>query len=81
MSGLLVRTDRDNLSVTFDPSAFITDWEAAKRSIRWTLPLVRHGRHSRERCRFDPRVAVEGVAQRDGLMTRSTGFIRGKVGT
>ena len=29
MNGLLVRRDRGNLSVTFDLSAFVTDWEAA----------------------------------------------------
>jgi hypothetical protein len=29
MNGLLVRRDRGSLSVTFDLSAFVTDWEAA----------------------------------------------------
>ena len=32
MNGLLVRADRGNLSVTFDLSAFITDWEAARKT-------------------------------------------------
>ena len=32
MNGLLVRTDRGNLSVAFDLSAFITDWEAARKT-------------------------------------------------
>ena len=32
MNGLLVRTDRGNLSVTFDLSAFVTDWEAARKT-------------------------------------------------
>lgn len=32
MSGLLVRTDRGDLSVTFQLSTFITDWEAARRT-------------------------------------------------
>lgn len=32
MNGLLVRTDRGNLSVTFGLSAFITDWEAARKT-------------------------------------------------
>ena len=31
MNGLLVRRDRGNLSVTFDLSAFVTDWEAAEK--------------------------------------------------
>lgn len=32
MVGLLVRTDRGNLSIAFDLSAFITDWDLAKRN-------------------------------------------------
>ena len=32
MNGLLVRTDRGNLSVTFDLSAFVTDWEGARKT-------------------------------------------------
>ena len=32
MNGLLVRRDRGNLSVTFDLSAFVTDWEAARKT-------------------------------------------------
>ena len=32
MNGLLVRTDKGNLSVTFDLSAFVTDWEAARKT-------------------------------------------------
>ena len=32
MNGLLVRTDKGNLSVTFDLSAFVTDWEGARRT-------------------------------------------------
>ena len=32
MNGLLVRTDGGNLSVTFGLSAFITDWEAARKT-------------------------------------------------
>ena len=31
MSGLVVRGDRGNLSVTFNLSAFITDWDGAKK--------------------------------------------------
>ena len=31
MTGLVVRGDRGNLSVTFNLSAFITDWEGAKK--------------------------------------------------
>ena len=30
MNGLLVRTDRGNVSITFNLSAFITDWDAAR---------------------------------------------------
>ena len=37
MNGLLVRTDRGNQSVTFDLSAFVTDWEAARKTFVTTI--------------------------------------------
>ena len=37
MNGLLVRTDGGNQSVTFNLSAFVTDWEAARKTFVPTI--------------------------------------------
>ena len=37
MNGLLVRADRGNQSVTFELSAFVTDWEAARKTFVTTI--------------------------------------------
>ena len=42
MNGLLVRTDRGNLSITFDLSAFIADWEEARKTfVAWIAERFR----------------------------------------